>query len=216
MDSAAFDFYTDRLRTALESAQGVIGLVTLGTTADAAFRDEWSDHDFWVITEAGAQYHLLKDLSWLPDVSNIEITVCHRELHRTVVYRNRHKVEFAVFDARQALDGKAQSHRILLDRGEVAELMQSIHQVTLNQAKAGHARPDSLENLCVLVWSACERDSRGELLSARQYLDGFVILRGDPSTRIEDIENVEIVFKDGIGYDLAKLIESVRGMVGSR
>jgi hypothetical protein len=29
-----------------------------------------------------------------------------------------------------------------------------------------------------------------------------------------DIENVETVFKDGIGYDSAKLSESVRGHVG--
>lgn len=44
----------------------------------------------------------------------------------------------------------------------------------------------------------------------------LVVIKGDPSTKIEDIENVEIVFKDGVGYDSAKLIESVRGVVGSR
>ena len=44
----------------------------------------------------------------------------------------------------------------------------------------------------------------------------LVVIKGDPSRKIEDIENVEIVFKDGIGYDSAKLIESVRGTVGSR
>jgi imidazolonepropionase-like amidohydrolase len=44
----------------------------------------------------------------------------------------------------------------------------------------------------------------------------LVVIKGDPSQKIEDIENVEIVFKDGIGYDSAKLIDSVRGMVGSR
>ena len=44
----------------------------------------------------------------------------------------------------------------------------------------------------------------------------LVVLKGDPSTNIADIENVEVVFKDGVGYDSAKLIESVRGMVGSR
>jgi hypothetical protein len=44
----------------------------------------------------------------------------------------------------------------------------------------------------------------------------LVVIKGDPSTKIEDIENVEIVFKDGIGYDSAKLTESVRGLVGSR
>jgi imidazolonepropionase-like amidohydrolase len=44
----------------------------------------------------------------------------------------------------------------------------------------------------------------------------LVVIKGDPSAKIEDIENVETVFKDGVGYDSAKLIESVRGMVGSR
>jgi imidazolonepropionase-like amidohydrolase len=44
----------------------------------------------------------------------------------------------------------------------------------------------------------------------------LVVIKGDPSKKIEDIENVETVFKDGIGYDSAKLIESVRGIVGSR
>jgi imidazolonepropionase-like amidohydrolase len=44
----------------------------------------------------------------------------------------------------------------------------------------------------------------------------LVVVKGDPSKKIEDIENVEIVFKDGTGYDSAKLIDSVRGMVGSR
>jgi imidazolonepropionase-like amidohydrolase len=42
----------------------------------------------------------------------------------------------------------------------------------------------------------------------------LAVIEGDPSSRIEDIENVRIVFKDGVGYDSAKLLESVRGMVG--
>ena len=44
----------------------------------------------------------------------------------------------------------------------------------------------------------------------------LVVIKGDPSQKIEDIENAEIVFKDGIGYDSARLIESVRGIAGSR
>jgi imidazolonepropionase-like amidohydrolase len=44
----------------------------------------------------------------------------------------------------------------------------------------------------------------------------LVVVNGDPSRRIQDIENVDIVFKDGVGYDPAKLNASVRGMVGTR
>jgi Amidohydrolase family len=42
----------------------------------------------------------------------------------------------------------------------------------------------------------------------------LVVIDGDPSTKIADIEKVTVVFKDGIGYDSAKLIASVRGAVG--
>ena len=42
----------------------------------------------------------------------------------------------------------------------------------------------------------------------------LVVLKGDPSKQISDIENVEIVFKDGIGYDPQKLSDSVKGRYG--
>jgi imidazolonepropionase-like amidohydrolase len=42
----------------------------------------------------------------------------------------------------------------------------------------------------------------------------LVVVRGDPSTRIGDVRNVEIVFRHGIGYDPGKLIASVAGRVG--
>ncbi|HEY6051344.1 MAG TPA: amidohydrolase family protein, partial [Thermoanaerobaculia bacterium] len=44
----------------------------------------------------------------------------------------------------------------------------------------------------------------------------LVVVRGDPSTAISDIENTEIVFRDGVGWDSAKLIDSVKGTVGRR
>jgi imidazolonepropionase-like amidohydrolase len=42
----------------------------------------------------------------------------------------------------------------------------------------------------------------------------LVVVKGDPASRIADIENVEIVFKDGVGFDSAKLIESVKQHYG--
>jgi imidazolonepropionase-like amidohydrolase len=57
-------------------------------------------------------------------------------------------------------------------------------------------------------------DKIGTITAGKQA--DLVVIKGDPSRKIEDIENVEIVFKDGIGYDSAKLIDSVRGTAGSR
>jgi imidazolonepropionase-like amidohydrolase len=59
-----------------------------------------------------------------------------------------------------------------------------------------------------------ELDRIGTITPGKQA--DLVVIKGDPSKKIEDIENVEIVFKDGVGYDSAKLIESVRGVVGLR
>jgi hypothetical protein len=42
----------------------------------------------------------------------------------------------------------------------------------------------------------------------------LMIVRGDPSTNIADIENVEIVLKDGVAYDSSKLLDSVKGRYG--
>ena len=44
----------------------------------------------------------------------------------------------------------------------------------------------------------------------------LVVVNGDPSTTISDITKVETVFKDGIGYDSAKLIAATKGLVGLR
>ena len=44
----------------------------------------------------------------------------------------------------------------------------------------------------------------------------LVLVKGDPSTTIRDIENVVLVFKDGVGYDPARLVKAANGTVGLR
>lgn len=44
----------------------------------------------------------------------------------------------------------------------------------------------------------------------------LVVIRGNPIATPAEIRNVTVVFKDGIGYDSAKLIEAVKGQVGVR
>jgi imidazolonepropionase-like amidohydrolase len=47
-------------------------------------------------------------------------------------------------------------------------------------------------------------------------LADLVVIKGDPIARPAEIRNVAIVFKDGVGYDPAKLVEACRGLVGIR
>jgi imidazolonepropionase-like amidohydrolase len=44
----------------------------------------------------------------------------------------------------------------------------------------------------------------------------LVVLGGNPAEKIENVEKVELVFKDGVGFDSAKLIRSVTELVGVR
>ena len=44
----------------------------------------------------------------------------------------------------------------------------------------------------------------------------IVVVDGNPVAKIEDVEKVELVFKDGVGFDPRKLIDSVHGLAGIR
>ena len=57
-----------------------------------------------------------------------------------------------------------------------------------------------------------EADSIGSIAAGKAA--DLVLIHGNPANEIADIEKIEIVFKDGVAYDSAKLIESVRGHVG--
>ena len=59
------------------------------------------------------------------------------------------------------------------------------------------------------------RDSQIGSIAAGKAAD-LMVVKGNPAADISDIENVEIVFKDGVGYDSEKLIQSVQGLVGVR
>jgi hypothetical protein len=59
------------------------------------------------------------------------------------------------------------------------------------------------------------REDRIGTIAAGKQAD-LVVVTGDPAKDISAVERVDIVFKQGVGYDPAKLIDSTRGMVGIR
>lgn len=56
------------------------------------------------------------------------------------------------------------------------------------------------------------QDRIGSIVAGKQA--DLVVVEGDPSTHIADVEKVKYVFRQGVAYDPAKLLESVRGAVG--
>ena len=55
-------------------------------------------------------------------------------------------------------------------------------------------------------------DRVGSIATGKQA--DLVVIDGNPAANIADIAHVTLVFKQGVGYDPAKLIESVKGRVG--
>src|SRR3954451_8401798 len=91
--------FTEELRTRLTDDERVIGLVALGSMADRDYSpDEWSDHDFFVITEPGGQEALRVDLDWLPRREEVALAMRETEHGLLVLYEDGHMLEFAVFD----------------------------------------------------------------------------------------------------------------------
>lgn len=75
-----------------------------------------------------------------------------------------------------------------------------------------------LEAIKICTWNGAQflgiADQVGSIVPGKAA--DLIVVKGDPGKNIADIENVEIVFKDGVGYDPEKLIQSVRGLVGIR
>jgi imidazolonepropionase-like amidohydrolase len=73
-----------------------------------------------------------------------------------------------------------------------------------------------IEAIKIATWNGASylgRDKEIGSLAPGKNAD-LVVMKGDPSKQISDIENVEIVFKDGVGYDSRKLLDSVKGDYG--
>ena len=99
MEPEAFRGWTARLSEGLQVDNRVIGLVMLGSSADVGrVPDQWSDHDFFVITHPGAQEAMRQDLDWLPDPDQIVLNVRETAHGLKVLYADGHLIEFAIFD----------------------------------------------------------------------------------------------------------------------
>jgi imidazolonepropionase-like amidohydrolase len=91
--------------------------------------------------------------------------------------------------------GDQRNYELLLETGFAPE--QAIQIMTLNGAKV------------------LGLDARIGTVAAGKQAD-LVVVRGDPVRNPADIANAVTVFRQGVGYDSAKLVESVKGMVGVR
>ena len=127
MEPDDYRAFTHELTERLREDGRAIGLVAVGSMADRDYApDEWSDHDFFVITPPGGQEGLRDDLSWLPRRGRVALSFRETEHGLTVIYDDGHMLEFAVFDLEEIALAGVNRYRVLLDRGGVEERVEHV------------------------------------------------------------------------------------------
>lgn len=156
--------YTAALVHNLTADPRVLGLVALGSMAGQSRQpDRWSDHDFFVITEAAAE--LRASTEWLPWRERLALWFQETPHGCKGVYDDGHLVEYAVFTPDELQVARANEYRVLFDRERIAERMAAIARPPAPPDRAWlHGM--FLANLLV----AAQRAQRGELASARWML----------------------------------------------
>jgi hypothetical protein len=155
--------FTNELAQRLRDDARAIGLVAVGSMADRDYGpDEWSDHDFFVITPPDGQEELRNDLSWLPSPDRLALSFRETEHGVTAIYEDGHLLEFAVFDLEELALAGVNRYRVLLDRGGVEERVEQV---------AASPRPPRDDvflfgKTVTAVLVAWGRGRRGETLSA--------------------------------------------------
>lgn len=177
MQANTYHAFTDQLTRNLQADNQVQGLVLLGSTASKnRLPDEWSDHDFFVITISGRQEDFRTRLDWLPDHENIVLTVRETTHGLKALYASGHLLEYAVFDLAEITLAKANDYRVAFDRGGVTAAMQAIAATTRD---THHYSQDNLQRdtgmfLCLLVVGA-GRVARGESISGQVFIRTYAV-----------------------------------------
>jgi len=210
MDASAYMTFIEQLQASLESRPDVLGLVLLGSAAARERADEWSDHDFFVITEDAAAEPLRQDLEWLPDHPSIALAPRETEHGLKVVYDSGHVLEFAVFTLGQLSLAGANAYEVRFDRGGVAAVMESL-------AKRPREQRDDERDLALfisLLLIGVGRVRRGELLVGGNLIRTYAVERllrvlahRRPDARLDDLDpfrRVEVVFD----LDLAEALQA--------
>ena len=128
MKIEAYQQYIDDLQESLELREDVLGLVLLGSTSNQSHPpDEYSDHDFFVVTRTGQQEHYRQDLSWLPDSESIVFWYRETDHAVKVLYESGHLLECAVFDPEELKIAKVNDYRVVFDKANLQAIVESTH-----------------------------------------------------------------------------------------
>ncbi len=155
----------------LTARDDVVGVVGMGSTADASRVDEWSDHDVAIIVIPGAEGRYRGRVDWMPDAGRVVLVLEQHHGGGRAVYDDGHLVEWGVATVESLGTWAADDFAVLLDRGGVTEVMEKVASTPF-PANLPDAASDAAMFLTALLHGV-GRARRGESLSAGD------IVRGD-------------------------------------
>ncbi len=165
------------LADGVRGRDGLIGLVLLGSASQAgeARRDEWSDHDFFALIEAGRGPGIRPDLRWLPDPDRIALTAREGEIGFAVVYDDGHVFEFAFSEAGELDASLAGDATVVVD--DLAGTAATLIGQARTRADAGDRFDPANDTRLVLVklLIGVGRARRGEVLNAGAFVRTWAV-----------------------------------------
>lgn len=173
MSPEAYHDFTTRLLAWARDNNHIIGLVVLGSMADTNRADEWSDHDFWLVTVADYQEHYRAHWEWLPQSQDIVYGFRETAHGVKILYKSGHLLEYAVFDESELRLTRANAYRVLLDKSDIAIQMKQVADATNSLPTPSEQRlwGDLLTHLQV----GCGRYARGETLSGHLFVKTYAV-----------------------------------------
>ena len=171
MHPTDYDAFSQTLTATLQAHPRVRGLVFLGSTAKQSHQpDMWSDHDFFVVTDSGAQEWFRQHVTWLPDHENIVLTLRETAHGVKVLYRNGHILEYAAFDVDEISLAKANDYAVVFDEGGITAAMQAIATPgDTHTPYTATPQRDMGMFVCQLLVGA-GRVARGEVISGQVFI----------------------------------------------
>ena len=170
MDPARYDAFTQALVERLAPDPRVLALLGIGSLADAGIRDQYSDHDVWLVVTPGSEAAFLEDLTWLPNASDHLAVIRFGTRGATVLYQDAHVVELAVLSEATLAGQPTDRVAVLLDRAQLTARLPPVVEAARTRRIAQDRWPDAVANFAVLVWTGVLRHHRGELLAAHKTL----------------------------------------------
>lgn len=168
----AFLEFETQLTNNLQAHPDVLGLTFVGSAADHIRIDEWSDHDFFVVTIEGKGEGLRQDLTWLPNHDQIAFHPRETAHGLKVVYQDGHVLEFAVFNDSELELASANSFLVTVDKsGNIQQRMEAIAERSAAKVKETEYNPEAAYELllCQLLIGV-GRARRGENLIASEHI----------------------------------------------